>query len=259
MPITSSSFRTRGRTDFRSRVAGFTLVEMLVAVALVLLMMSIFAQIFQMATGSLSQQRGIAENDQRGRFLTTTLRADLDQRTFRDVFPFRANEDTRQLGHSLSRRRGYFSIDENDPSDDTDDVLSLTASVNIKLQNAEGSPFTGRAQSLSGVPITGVTSSSQFTVGGNYTARIPAGSRIWIAGSSGTGVVKNNDGLYFVSSATCPSGTTTITMNVNMPPPPPLFPPRSLNTSLTQQGVVYPGVPNGIRWQDLVLFRNTLN
>jgi len=60
VPITSSSFRTRGRTDFRSRVAGFTLVEMLVAVALVLLMMSIFAQIFQMATGSLSQQRGIA-------------------------------------------------------------------------------------------------------------------------------------------------------------------------------------------------------
>jgi hypothetical protein len=49
---------------------------------------------------------------------------------------------------------------------------------------------------------------------------------------------------------------------VNMPPPPPPlppFPPRSLNTSLTQQGVVYPGVPNGIRWQDLVLFRNTLN
>ncbi|MCX7395474.1 MAG: prepilin-type N-terminal cleavage/methylation domain-containing protein [Planctomycetales bacterium] len=240
MPITSSSFRTRGRTDFRSRVAGFTLVEMLVAVALVLLMMSIFAQIFQMATGSLSQQRGIAENDQRGRFLTTTLRADLDQRTFRDVLPFRANEDTQQLGDSLSRRRGYFSIDENDPSDDTDDVLSLTASVNIKSQNAEGSPFTGRAKSLSGVPITGVTSSSQFTVGGNYTARIPAGSRIWIAGSSGTGVVKNNDGLYFVSSAQCPSGTTTITIDVNMPPrPPPLFPPRSLNTSLTQQGTVY--------------------
>ena len=243
MPITSSSFRTRGRTDFRSRVAGFTLVEMLVAVALVLLMMSIFAQIFQMATGSLSQQRGIAENDQRGRFLTTTLRADLDQRTFRDVLPFRANEDThranedtQQLGDSLSRRRGYFSIDENDPSDDTDDVLSLTASVNIKSQNADGSPFTGRAKLLSGLPITGVTSISRFTVGGDYTALFPVGSRIGIAGSSGTGVVKNNDGLYFVSSAQFSSGTTTITIKLNIPPN---GVPPNLNTSLTQQGTVY--------------------
>ena len=52
------------------RVAGFTLVEMLVSVACVLLMMSMFAQIFQMATGSLSQQRGLAENDQKARMIT---------------------------------------------------------------------------------------------------------------------------------------------------------------------------------------------
>ena len=116
------------------RVTGFTLVEMLVSVAIVLLMMSMFAQIFQMATGSLSQQRGIAENDQKARMLTTTLRGDLERRTFRDVFPFRAGEDTRQLGHSLSRRAGYVEIDENDPSDDTDDVLTFTAS------NTNGSP-----------------------------------------------------------------------------------------------------------------------
>lgn len=224
MPITSSSFRTRGRTDFRSRVAGFTLVEMLVAVALVLLMMSIFAQIFQMATGSLSQQRGIAENDQRGRFLTTTLRADLDQRTFRDVLPFRANEDTQQLGDSLSRRRGYFSIDENDPSDDTDDVLSLTASVNIKSRNANGSPFTGRAKS--GVPITGVTSSSKFTVGEDYSDRIADGSRIWIAASSSSPSV-THDGRYTVSGPpNFASGTTTITVT-----------PTTLNNTLL--GTVY--------------------
>lgn len=217
------------------RVAGFTLVEMLVSVAIVLLMMSMFAQIFQMATGSLSQQRGIAENDQKARMLTTTLRGDLERRTFRDVFPFRAGEDTRQLGHSLARRAGYFEIDENDPFDDTDDVLSFTASVNIKLQNKDGSPFTGRALSLSGVAITGVTTSSQFTVAGDYTARIPAGSRIWIAASSGTGGITNN-GLYFVSSATFASGTTTINIDVNVPPN--LVAP-SLYTSLTQLGGVY--------------------
>ena len=226
MPITSSSFRTRGRTDFRSRVAGFTLVEMLVAVALVLLMMSIFAQIFQMATGSLSQQRGIAENDQRGRFLTTTLRADLDQRTFRDVLPFRANEDTQQLGDSLSRRRGYFSIDENDPSDDTDDVLSLTASVNIKSQNAEGSPFTGRAQSLSGVPINSVSGGNTIMISGDYRPQIRSGSHIWIAGSSSSPSV-THDGRYTVSGTpNFASGTTIVTVT-----------PTTLNNTLL--GTVY--------------------
>lgn len=98
--------------------------------------MSFFARIFVEATESLSKQRGIAENDQRGRLLTTTIRGDLDARTFRDVFPFRANEDTRQLGHSISRRSGYLEIDEGDPADPTDDVLSFTTSANIRLQTS---------------------------------------------------------------------------------------------------------------------------
>jgi len=52
-----------------SRRAGFTLVEMLVAVAVVVVMMSLFAQIFQMATSSMSLQKGMAENDQRVRLV----------------------------------------------------------------------------------------------------------------------------------------------------------------------------------------------
>ena len=222
-----------------SRIAGFTLVEMLVSVAIVLLMMTMFAQIFQMATGSLSQQRGIAENDQKARMITTTLRGDLERRTFRDVFPFRAGEDTRQLGHSLARRAGYFEIDENDPFDDTDDVLSFTASVNIKLQNKDGSPFVGRALALSGgpdqtpnqianeTPITGVPTSSSFTISGNYSAVVPSGSRIWIAGSGTAN--SNNNGRYTVSGTpTFSSGTTTITVTST-----------SLNSSVTPSGWVY--------------------
>ena len=193
-----------------SRVTGFTLVEMLVSVAIVLLMMSMFAQIFQMATGSLSQQRGIAENDQKARMLTTTLRGDLERRTFRDVFPFRADEDTRQLGRSLARRAGYFEIDENDPFDDTDDVLSFTVLASIGLQSKDKSPFTGKALPQSGAVITGVTSSTQFTVSGDYTSRIASGSRIWIVASSGNGGI-TNDGLYFVSSSSYSSPSTTIT------------------------------------------------
>jgi len=198
-----------------SRVAGFTLVEMLVSVAIVLLMMSMFAQIFQMATGSLSQQRGIAENDQKARMITTTLRGDLERRTFRDVFPFRAGEDTRQLGHSLARRAGYFEIDENDPFDDTDDVLSFTASVNIKLQNKDGSPFTGRATALSARAITNLTANS-IDIAGSYASVIPANLRVWIVGSLGPNGETNN-GRYTVTSST---GTTTIN-----------FPASSFNTA----------------------------
>ncbi len=197
------------------RVAGFTLVEMLVSVAIVLLMMSMFAQIFQMATGSLSQQRGIAENDQKARMITTTLRGDLERRTFRDVFPFRAGEDTRQLGHSLARRAGYFEIDENDPFDDTDDVLSFTASVNIKLQNKDGSPFTGRATALSARAITNLTANS-IDIAGSYASVIPANLRVWIVGSLGPNGETNN-GRYTVTSST---GTTTIN-----------FPASSFNTA----------------------------
>ena len=194
-----------------SRVAGFTLVEMLVSVAIVLLMMSMFAQIFQMATGSLSQQRGIAENDQKARMITTTLRGDLERRTFRDVFPFRANEDTRQLGHSLSRRAGYLEIDENDPLDDTDDVLTFTASVNIKLQQKDGSPFVGRAQPLSGVAISSVSGGNTIMIAGNYASLIPSGSHIWIVASTSGG--NSNDGRYTVSGTpSFSTGTTTITV-----------------------------------------------
>ena len=49
--------------------SGFTLVEMLVSVALVLLMMSLFASIFSMASGSVSTQRGISNHDQKARAL----------------------------------------------------------------------------------------------------------------------------------------------------------------------------------------------
>ncbi len=201
--------RNAARHHLSSRRArpGFTLVEMLVSVALVLLMMTMFAQIFQMATGALSQQKGISENDQRERMLNTIFRGDLDKRTFRDVFPFGANEDTRQLGHSLSRRSGYFEIDEGDPARDDDDCLCFTAQVNIKLQNRDNTPFTGKATGLSGLPIVGVIDNQNFTVSGNYKANIPVNSHVWISGSSG------NDGRYTVASATFSSGQTTITVN----------------------------------------------
>ncbi len=210
------------RRDEPRQANGFTLVEMLVAVTLVLLMMSMFAQVFVMSTGSLSQQRGIAENDQRARLLTMTIRGDLDARTFRDVLPFRANEDTRQLGHSLARRAGYLEIDEGVPSDDGDDVLTFTASVNIHLQGKDASPFVGKATSLSRAAIASVASTSSITVNGDITSFIAAGSQICIAQSD-----YNNGCFSVVGSPSFASGVTTITLNTTL-----------LNTLSAQTGIV---------------------
>jgi hypothetical protein len=127
--------RQRRLTRNRPGRCAFTLVEMLVSVALVLLIMSIFAQIYQIAGGALIRQKGMAENDQRSRMLTTILKGDLQQRTFRDVMAFRPGDRTDLLFLEDERRRGYFSVSENDPDDPTDDVLQLTIDNNDPISN----------------------------------------------------------------------------------------------------------------------------
>ena len=195
----------------QDRNSGFTLVELLVVVGLVLLMMSMFAQIFVMATDTLSQQRGIAENDQRGRLLSMTLRGDLDRRTFRDVLPFRANEDTRQLGHSLARRSGYFEIDEGDPGNGEDDVLQFTASVNISLHASNSSPFVGRSAALSGQTILSLTSNT-INLSGDLRSVISLSRPLWIGGSTSSSGATNNGG-YIPTAVSLNNNVTTITFS----------------------------------------------
>lgn len=125
----------------------FTLVEMLVATGLVVLMMLMFAQIFQTAGGLVSNQKGMAELDQNVRTLTILLRGDMSQRTFRDVVPFVAGQVTDGTlpfgeNYNADRRKGFFSISENDPNSATDDVLHLT----IATQEGPILPYSGRAK-----------------------------------------------------------------------------------------------------------------
>jgi|GEM_PF-922376 len=211
------------------KLAGFTLVEMLVSVALVLIMMVLFAQVFVETTKNLSQQRGIAENDQRTRMLSTVLREDLDLRTFRDVFPFRGSEDTRQLGRSLARRAGYFEIDEGNPSDDTDDVLQFTASINVRLQSNDSTPFIGKAGAfgagLSMVAIGSIPSTSSIVIAGNFTNFIATASNVYIVRGY------QNNGRYTVGSTSFDGTNTTI----NLTAPASI---ASLNTAPTAMGFV---------------------
>lgn len=135
---------------------GFTLVEMLVSVALVILMMSLFAEIFSTSTNLMTRQKGLAENDQRARLVMRLLETDLNCRTFRgDIVPFTPGMDTSLLPN-ISDLQGYFSISENDPGDNSDDVLRLTVDLN---NYADGSTvkttlpaFYGKATELNNLP-----------------------------------------------------------------------------------------------------------
>ncbi|OYW21810.1 MAG: hypothetical protein B7Z55_05400, partial [Planctomycetales bacterium 12-60-4] len=201
LPLRRSTSRRR-----LARQAGFTLVEMLVSVALVLLIMTLFAQIFQMAAGSISVQQGIAENDQQARMITGLIRGDLDKRSMRLVLPFAADEDTRTADAELDRRQGYFYYAENDPNSKIDDVLQLTTLVSSNRQSGDDSPYSGRADSAVGtgnllaanarLNITGL-SSNVITVSTAPSGSVVAvGDSVWVTGSlSGA-----NDGVYQVTN-----------------------------------------------------------
>jgi len=123
--------------------SGFTLVEMLVSVALVVIMMSMFATVFQLAAGSMGTQRGIAENDQRARSVVTVIQNDLKVRSFKNLIPFDAYaEPTGPI--SFADRQGYFYISENELRDDTDDVLQFT----VKLDGTSNDLYYGKATAL---------------------------------------------------------------------------------------------------------------
>lgn len=136
--------------------AGFTLVEMLVAVALVLLMMTMFAEIFQLATGSMSKQKGLAELDQRQRLASTLIRDDLRMRSFRNVFAFHPSDNpnyqvsaNRRSNVSFDERKGYLYISENDPENDGEDVLQLTVDRDsVNASQRDGATYFGRTKEL---------------------------------------------------------------------------------------------------------------
>jgi type II secretory pathway pseudopilin PulG len=129
--------------------SAFTLVELLVALGLVSLLMLMFAQVFTIATGTMTTQRGVMENDQRARTLTTIITHDLKHRSMRSVMPFFPGEDGSLYSryYSFANRQGYLSISENDPLNDADDVLSFTTD----LSGSAAEPYYGKATAIGSV------------------------------------------------------------------------------------------------------------
>ena len=147
---TTTPSTTTATATVSKHTTGFTLVEMLVSVTLVLMMMMMFGEIFEIASGIHVKVRGITRNDQRTRILIQTLRSDLDKRTMRHATPFRQNEHliTNLADRDLDNRQGYFSVSENTPNSDLDDVLQFTARTSISLQNIDSTRFSGKSLTL---------------------------------------------------------------------------------------------------------------
>jgi len=149
--------------DRRGRLhsAGFTLVEMLVSTALVLLIMSLFAQIYGTAVGTITEQRGMANNDQKARILSSILRSDLQNMTYRQpAYPFGNVQGIVPMAAGDEpiidpvNQRGYFYFSENDPSVDWDDVLQFTTMIRTGQRGHaptrnQQRPYVGKAGNLS--------------------------------------------------------------------------------------------------------------
>jgi type II secretory pathway pseudopilin PulG len=139
----------------RDSRAGFTLVEMLVSVTLVLLMMTMFAQIFSVATSSVSKQRVISENDQKARSISTVIRGDVAKRTFTFPFPFYPGEDSATSPTPFGSRVGYIYLNTNDPASFSDDLLQFTVDSRLLTQNKDATEYYGKAASLADFNDTG--------------------------------------------------------------------------------------------------------
>ena len=147
MSATTRPARSPGMRQ-RSTVRGFTLIEMLISVTLVLLMMLLFAEIFGLASESITLQRALAHNDQQVRSFSTVLREDLKKRTYRTATPYDPTEEEEFQSIPFADRDGYFYISLNDPDNSTDNVLQFTVQSSILKQSGDDTEYYGRATGL---------------------------------------------------------------------------------------------------------------
>ncbi|RMG33229.1 MAG: prepilin-type N-terminal cleavage/methylation domain-containing protein [Planctomycetota bacterium] len=157
---------------------GFTLVEMLVSVALVSLVLVMFAEIFQIASNSMTVQRGIAANDRRVRMVVNTIRDDLSKRTFRVLIPYDRSELTYGIDTFWGERLGYFYVSENTLESDADDVLQFTVRSYVKRRNDRDEPYIGRAVCLPADPsVPAWSASTNYSAGDRVVPTAAAASR----------------------------------------------------------------------------------
>ncbi len=145
------------------------MVEMLVAVTLVLIMMMMFAEVFEIASGMHHRVRGLARNDQRARIMQNIINSDISKRTFRLMVPFAQNETGYGRDQRLGERQGYVYISENNPHDDSDDVLQLTIRSTILHSDSDPTPYYGLVNTA---PLSNLPRNQQETLVSSTAAEV---------------------------------------------------------------------------------------
>ena len=128
------------------RQNGFTVVELLVALALVLFIMSIISQVFVDASEAFRSARSKAELTEKLRFITQTLRADLRSRHFENGRKL-SDSDFWKVGPP---KAGYFRIEHktNLPEYAPDGVTQISNSLGEPL--ISGNPTAGHVIAFTG-------------------------------------------------------------------------------------------------------------
>ncbi len=127
----SKMFHSKNNSQTLQNRFGFTLVEMLVSVGLLIVVMTIFAEIFSIAVTTMTRQKGLANNDQQARTAFVAIDNDLKRMSYRAIDGQQGivplvpglNYNTE---NAAPEQLGYFYYSENDPDDVTDDVLQYT-------------------------------------------------------------------------------------------------------------------------------------
>jgi len=194
-------FATSPRRHPRHQTAGFTLIEVLVTLGLTMIMMLLFAVIFQKTGDFVTRQKGIGENDQSARILTTVLKTDLEARSMRFLAPFHPGMPA--LGDDNQNRLGYFYVSENNPMDDTDDVLQFTTYMGA-------ANFMTTANPARGTQVSGLA--TNLPLPWQATTAYAAGAYVRPTGAPGasppTGFIYKNNGAAFTSGGTEPNWST---------------------------------------------------
>ncbi len=167
-----------------------------------MVMMAMFASIFKIAGDFVTRQKGIGENDQTARILTTVLKTDLQARTMRFLAPYHPNM---QALPNDSSQQGYFYYSENNPLDETDDVIQFT--INTTTLPSTNPSDNGQLYGLAtNLPLPWQANTAYAA---NALVR-PAGTT---GTSQPTGYIYKNLGAALTSGGTEPSwdtGTPTL-------------------------------------------------
>ncbi len=140
-------------TGWANARRGVTLIEMLVTVAILILIMTVVAQVFQAATGAMSTAQALTDLDGQLRRLESVIRSDLGGATAN--FTPAPNYPAGPFGLDPSQNLGYFEYGENEFADnqgeDSDDYIKFTAKA------PPGQPFTGRMFLPPPIPFANMT------------------------------------------------------------------------------------------------------